>query len=70
MEDGLGVRISFDGKRIYTYVLILVLMEDGLGEPGKNTHPVTIDQVLILVLMEDGLGVYHTLVRTSSMGES
>ena len=51
-------------------VLILVLMEDGLGEPGKNTHPVTIDQVLILVLMEDGLGVYHTLVRTSSMGES
>ena len=37
-------------------VLILVLMEDGLGPYVGNSPPTLISLVLILVLMEDGLG--------------
>ena len=39
-------------------VLILVLVEDGLG--GQGVHPIILTyavEVLILVLVEDGLGV-------------
>ena len=55
MEDGLG-----DGSKIYlaqpSTVLILVLVEDGLGEvPGQDFQNKTYF-VLILVLVEDGLG--------------
>ena len=55
MEDTLGASISIR-MSAYRYVLILVLMEDTLGEccglPGLSRIP----RVLILVLMEDTLG--------------
>ena len=38
-------------------VLILVLVEDGLGGQGKSAYRVHNRNVLILVLVEDGLGV-------------
>ena len=38
-------------------VLILVLVEDGLGEDGEVFTITGVDAVLILVLVEDGLGV-------------
>ena len=37
-------------------VLILVLMEDGLGVLAQNPKVMDVVYVLILVLMEDGLG--------------
>ena len=37
-------------------VLILVLVEDGLGEDGEVFTITGVDAVLILVLVEDGLG--------------
>ena len=38
-------------------VLILVLVEDGLGAHFKYANPKEKQGVLILVLVEDGLGV-------------
>ena len=55
MEDGLGAN---DGKQYQTFfsdVLILVLVEDGLGEFLKIKN-ILKNLVLILVLVEDGLG--------------
>ena len=56
MEDGLGaqiINVESVGSRIM--VLILVLVEDGLGANGLV--PMTkLPGVLILVLVEDGLG--------------
>ena len=40
----------------FNTVLILVLVEDGLGEIIKLTEAKKIAKVLILVLVEDGLG--------------
>ncbi len=37
-------------------VLILVLVEDGLGGRGRSSRGCTLEKVLILVLVEDGLG--------------
>ena len=45
-----------DDLRTGWYVLILVLMEDTLGE-GTHLYYAQLDTVLILVLMEDTLGV-------------
>ena len=42
------------------FVLILVLMEEGLGR--KEIFVPTLDVVLILVLMEDGLGLKRSLL--------
>ena len=55
MEDGLGPNGTFAKARA-ELVLILVLMEDGLGLPTFSYSRRV--QVLILVLMEDGLGLY------------
>ena len=41
---------------LFVVVLILVLVEDGLGEEVKVRNLVSVE-VLILVLVEDGLGV-------------
>ena len=38
------------------YVLILVLLEDGLGATPKHPQRAKTIEVLILVLLEDGLG--------------
>ena len=38
-------------------VLILVLVEDGLGAPAQHCTAACSYTVLILVLVEDGLGV-------------
>ena len=56
MEDGLGAIQELGQYCEDNNVLILVLVEDGLGEESllhinKQVH------VLILVLVEDGLGV-------------
>ena len=53
MEDGLGLNSKGYSSSSH-YVLILVLMEDGLGL--LNFLDYVIFRVLILVLMEDGLG--------------
>ena len=37
-------------------VLILVLVEDGLGDPNESYWRTYEKEVLILVLVEDGLG--------------
>ena len=42
-------------------VLILVLVEDGLGVCGRLSQEVWPVDVLILVLVEDGLGVLNEL---------
>ena len=52
-----------EGRRYYIkvercIVLILVLVEDGLGVLLKPTSTVTAIKVLILVLVEDGLGAH------------
>ena len=39
------------------FVLILVLVEDGLGEGRRREYTSVCGPVLILVLVEDGLGV-------------
>ena len=44
-------------KDISTLVLILVLVEDGLGEAASQAALDELFGVLILVLVEDGLGV-------------
>ena len=55
MEDGLGVYILGIVCRSIYVVLILVLVEDGLGVlHGQSKKNVVM--VLILVLVEDGLG--------------
>ncbi len=55
MEDGLG-----DKKKSFyadsSVVLILVLVEDGLGDFKNHHSSNTLRIVLILVLVEDGLG--------------
>ena len=45
-------------------VLILVLMEVGLGVKDSIVSRLKRTIVLILVLMEVGLGVYHKLTKT------
>ena len=65
MEDGLGPRQFVPLARTGPNVLILVLMEDGLGqkeckEKGSGLW------VLILVLMEDGLGLSRVRYETFS----
>ena len=47
---------SFAQKNIF-FVLILVLVEDGLREKKQNHEQSGIEAVLILVLVEDGLRV-------------
>ena len=42
-------------------VLILVLVEDGLGANSEPAKPTKANSVLILVLVEDGLGVCMVL---------
>ena len=42
------------------YVLILVLVEDGLGAVKGASFTTLPIGVLILVLVEDGLGVWHS----------
>ena len=56
MEDGLGVCRPYDQRGIIHKVLILVLVEDGLGEIDLAGNPLRDPTVLILVLVEDGLG--------------
>ena len=60
MEDGLGVKAnSLLGE--YFAVLILVLVEDGLGVFDILADCTDWHEVLILVLVEDGLGVVDLL---------
>ena len=40
---------------VNSIVLILVLMEDGLGVNGTSEEDIEMNAVLILVLVEDGL---------------
>ena len=65
MEDGLGVHYCRGGKKGCPAVLILVLVEDGLGASRfqlfENSKP-----VLILVLVEDGLGAFVKVPSTST----
>ena len=56
MEDGLGVPQECILLASNPRVLILVLVEDGLGAENFNFKVVAVS-VLILVLVEDGLGV-------------
>ena len=58
MEHGLGVfeKLVADDKN---YVLILVLMEHGLGANNISNENKNQVNVLILVLMEHGLGEGH-----------
>ncbi len=56
MEYGLGHYAQESKKVSQGSVLILVLMEYGLGEGDKSWYG-TATYVLILVLMEYGLGV-------------
>ena len=49
-------------------VLILVLVEDGLG--GELSNDLDYYEVLILVLVEDGLGVGPTEVQAEQEWES
>ena len=55
MEDGLGDLIKCTYETVLNEVLILVLVEDGLGVKNGNLNR-TPPSVLILVLVEDGLG--------------
>ena len=57
MEDGLGGQRVGNFPHISCGVLILVLVEDGLGVSAIDSKKVP-GQVLILVLVEDGLGGY------------
>ena len=50
-------------------VLILVLVEDGLGVKGASFNTVPIG-VLILVLVEDGLGEFKELHKDSKLDVS
>ena len=62
MEDGLGERNTSIWSRRCCIVLILVLVEDGLGafeELGEDHFT----WVLILVLVEDGLGGLSGVVQ-------
>ena len=43
------------------FVLILVLLDDGLGQRGFLQHAVELSHVLILVLLDDGLGQVRQL---------
>ena len=43
-------------RPVLSTVLILVLVEDGLGGKGLLFNPALVAHVLILVLVEDGLG--------------
>ena len=45
----------------YLEVLILVVLEDGLGAGAQNPCVLVMCQVLILVVLEDGLGEVSTL---------
>ena len=65
MEDGLGL-VNEQTEEESVKVLILVLMEDGLGR-----HPSIVSgrhRVLILVLMEDGLGRHPPFTVHPSSG--
>ena len=55
MEDGFGGSPSTERAQT-SAVLILVLMEDGFGEPPPDCGGTGNQVVLILVLMEDGFG--------------
>ena len=55
MEDALGVHLKKHCNGLLMMVLILVLMEDALGEYLELLQAI-LDNVLILVLMEDALG--------------
>ena len=57
MEDGLGASKSVLTACVNS-VLILVLVEDGLGALVLSAAKAAGRTVLILVLMEDGLGVF------------
>ena len=46
-------------KMLQKNVLILVLVEDGLGVPLPRKVATSLTPVLILVLVEDGLGGAH-----------
>ena len=55
MDDGLGVGLLKNVDDTLA-VLILVLMDDGLGEDFRLLITLKTSIVLILVLMDDGLG--------------
>ena len=55
MEEGLGGRLLAAKKR-NLMVLILVLVEEGLGERCCDEQYYVVTRVLILVLVEEGLG--------------
>ena len=55
MEDGLGDGWALLPSPDFKYVLILVLVEDGLGDMDNRVDLLR-RVVLILVLVEDGLG--------------
>ena len=60
MEDTLGDLNQVISHLLFNLVLILVLMEDTLGEFVPSTYT-PVGRVLILVLMEDTLGGFKVL---------
>ena len=67
MEDGLGAHTAGDTCGGHPYVLILVLVEDGLGEKVRSYMRIGV-LVLILVLVEDGLGGSTTALHSRAKG--
>ena len=67
MEDGL-VLFADQSPRIFErWVLILVVMEDGLVRDGDIRHT-AMSAVLILVVMEDGLVLKTTIISAQVRG--
>ena len=58
MEIGLGESVRCMTSSVAS-VLILVLVEIGLGAPKRREHRVRVKKVLILVLVEIGLGEWQ-----------
>ena len=61
MEDGL--RLLKTTFSMIVYVLILVVMEDGLRPFAGIYLTAKLFTVLILVVMEDGLRLWHILIN-------
>ncbi len=69
MEDGLGDVEFKDNIQSLKIVLILVLVEDGLGETSDVLEQL-VQLVLILVLVEDGLGERIVVIESLKEKES
>ncbi len=65
MEDGLGPSVEWPRAASAGRVLILVLVEDGLGHLGSSCPWPLQEDVLILVLVEDGLGQSARIPKAS-----